>query len=296
MTTTDRAPEIRPPAEASRTTTLHDVAHPFPTTWLRLSIAIAVLSAIGNVVSLLAIDRFYGNETEVFVNQAIAQDLVNLFVIAPLTLVLAMRALSGSVSAYLLWLGVLGFTVYNYVIYAFSIQFGPLFLLWVAVLGGAIYALIGGASALDAQSLANAMGFRRQRLAAGVLMFTAASFLLMWLSEIVPAQLEGDTPRGVSDMGLPTNPVHVLDLAFYLPAAALAGWWLWQRHPVGYVAAPAVLTFLALTGVPILTTVFVAATRDQDAAWQLLAPIGVLTVVTAALAWTTSRLPRPRAT
>ena len=79
-------------------------------------------------------------------------------------------------------------------------------------------------------------------------------------------------------------------------AAALAGWWLWQRHPVGYVAAPAVLTFLALTGVPILTTVFVAATREQDAAWPLLVPISILTVVTAALAWTTSRLPRPRAT
>ena len=95
-------------------------------------------------------------------------------------------------------------------------------------------------------------------------------------------------------MGLPTNPVHVLDLAFYLPAAALAGWWMWQRRPIGYVAAPAVLTFLALTGVPILTTVFVAAAREQDAAWQLLAPIGVLTTITALLAWTTSRVPRSR--
>jgi hypothetical protein len=44
---------------------------------------------------------------------------------------------------------VLAFTVYNYVIYAFSVPFGPLSPLWLAVLGMSLYALIGGIASAD---------------------------------------------------------------------------------------------------------------------------------------------------
>ncbi|MFL6070933.1 MAG: hypothetical protein ACJ72Y_06585, partial [Actinomycetes bacterium] len=71
-----------------RLTQVVEVTHRSPVPWLRLSMAAAAVAAIGNVVSLSNVDRYYGAEAEVFVDQAIAQDLVNLVVVAPLTIAL----------------------------------------------------------------------------------------------------------------------------------------------------------------------------------------------------------------
>jgi hypothetical protein len=266
-------------------TGLSGVMHKDPAPWLRLSLATAAVAAIGSLIALLDIDRFYGAETEAFIPQAIAQDAVNLVVVAPLMAFFAWRALRGSLASYLVWLGFVAFTVYNYVIYAFSIQFGPLFLLWVAVLGASLFTLIGGAVSLDANGVANALDFRKERLAAGFLVLVAVLFGFLWLSAIVPALIDGTTPAAVADVNLPTNPVHVLDLAFFLPAAAIVGGSLWQRRALGYAAAPAMLVFLALTGLPIMVTVFIADARGSEAAWQLLAPIGIITAVSILLTW-----------
>lgn len=265
--------------------TLSGVTHRDPQPWLRLSLATAALAAVGSVIALLDVDRHYGAETLSLTDQAIAQDLVNLFLVSPLMAVLAWRGLKDSLASYLVWLGFLTFTVYNYAIYTFSIHFGPLFLLWLAVFGSAIFALIGGASALDAHAVANALGFRKERVVGGFLLVMVALFGLMWISDILPALMDGTTPPSVDEVGLPTNPVHVLDLAVFLPAVAIVGGSLLMRRPLGYAAAPAMLVFLALTGLPILTTVFVADQRGHDAAWQLLAPIGTVTAVSLALTW-----------
>ena len=102
--------------------------------WIWLSVAAAILAVAGSVIGIS--DRqIYAALTPVFLPQALAQDIANLLIVAPLWLVCAILALRGSLRAYLVWLGVLIFTAYNYVIYTFSIPFGPLFLLWVAVLG-----------------------------------------------------------------------------------------------------------------------------------------------------------------
>lgn len=270
--------------EAS-STLLEGVIDRDPRPWLRLSVAAAALSVVGNLVALRDVERFYGAETESLVDQAIAQDLVNLCFVAPVMAFLAWRGLRNSLASYLLWLGFLTFTVYNYAIYSFSIQFGPLFLLWVAVLGMATFCLIGGANALVTNGIANALGNRKERTAAVFLLATGATFAVLWLSEIIPAAVQSEVPDSVLEVALPTNPVHVLDLAFFLPAVGMVGWSLLQRRPLGYSAAPAMLVFLALTGLPIITTVYVADERGHDAAWQLVAPIGVITVVSAILAW-----------
>ncbi len=266
-------------------TGLAALTHRDPAPWLRLSLATAVLGAIGSVVALLDVQRFYGAETEPFIDQAVAQDIVNLAIVMPLMVVFTWRALRGSSASYLVWLGFLTFTVYNYFIYTFSIHFGPLFLLWVAVLGTAIFALVGGAISLDAQAVANALDFRKERLAAGFLLVTAVLFAFLWLSDIVPALVDGTAPTAATDVNLPTNPVHVLDLAFFLPAVAIVGGSLWQRRALGYAAAPAMLVFLAITGLPIIATVFVADARGNEPAWQLLGPIGVITAACIVLTW-----------
>ena len=266
-------------------TGLDAMTHRDPAPWLRLSLATAVLAAIGSVIALLDVDRYYGAETAAFTDQAVAQDIVNLAVVVPLMAFFAWRALRGSAASYLVWLGFVTFTVYNYVLYTFAIHFGPLFLLWVAVLGASLFTLVGGAYSLDANAVANALDYRKERLAAGFLLLTAALFGALWLSDIVPALIDGTAPAAATDVNLPNNPVHVLDLAIFLPVVAVVGGSLWQRRPLGYAAAPAMLVFLALTGLPILTTVFVADARGNEPAWQLLGPIGVITAVSILLTW-----------
>ncbi len=114
--------------------------------WLWLSMVAALLAVAGNIIAL-TVNSIYAGLTPAFLPQALAQDIANLTVISPLWLILTTLALLGSLRAYLLWLGVVTFTVYNYVIYTFSVPFGPLFLLWVAVFGLSLYALIGGITA-----------------------------------------------------------------------------------------------------------------------------------------------------
>jgi hypothetical protein len=248
------------------------------TTWLWLSVGAALLAITGSVTSL-AVRSIYAGLTPVFLPQALAQDIVNLAIAAPALLIFAGLALRGSLRAYLLWLGVLTFTVYNYVIYAFSIPFGPLFLPWVGVLGLCLFALIGGMVAVDHDRVAESFANRRAVVVvAWSLIVVAVLFCLLWLSEDVPALLAGSVPQSVRDMAVPTNPVHVLDLAFFLPAVLVTGVQLLRRRAFAFTVAPAFIVFLILTGMPILVTPVVQAVRGETAAWGVLVPIGVLTV------------------
>lgn len=184
---------------------------------------LAVLGFAGSVIGIVFEEAVYGQETPNWAWQAVGQDLANLIAF-PVLVLLALAALGGSLRAYLAWAGLVAYSVYTYAIYAFAVQFGPLFLLWVAVLGLSVYTLIGGLASLEPARVR--ASFRSQppvRSAAGLLLAIGVVFGLLWLSEIIPAALAGTTPPALTDTGLATNPVHVLDLAVLLPAAILSG-------------------------------------------------------------------------
>jgi hypothetical protein len=259
--------------------------------WLWLSILAALLAALGSVIAL-SVGRIYASLTPAFFPQALAQDTANLALVAPAWLLLAALALRGSLRAYLLWLGVLTFTVYNYVIYTFSVPFGALFPLWVAVFGLCIYALIGGIAAADHTAIRDAYTDRRAAsVAAWSIIIVAILFGFLWLSEDVPALLSGTTPQSLVDMALPTNPVHILDLAFFLPAGIAVGILLFKGKPLAYTLAPAFMVFVILTGIPILLTPIIQAARGEPAGWAVVPPIGTLTLIQLGLlAWLISTI------
>jgi hypothetical protein len=262
--------------------------------WLWLSVAAALLAFAGSVIGLTQ-SLIYARLTPAFLPQALAQDIANLVIASPAMVILAALAMRGSLRAYLLWLGVLTFTVYNYVIYTFSVPFGPLFLVWVVVLGLSLYALIGGVATVD-HVAARESYIRRTpvQVVGWILIVTAILFGFLWLSEDVLALLAGRMPQSVVDMALPTNPVHILDLAFFLPAVIATGVLLLRGRPLAHTVAPAMLVFLVLTGVPILLTPVVQASRGELAAWGVIAPIGTLTVVIlGVLVWLMSSVRTP---
>jgi hypothetical protein len=259
-------------------------AHPstgwLPRPWWWLTLSVALLAA---AAGLLAADRIYNQETSVLFDQATAQDVVTLLPVAPLLAFLAVSARRGSLSAFLCLPGLLAFTVYNYAIYAFSIHFGPLLLVWVAILGLSIFALVGALATADMPAIKQRFAGRAMPRPAWFLIVVAVLFLLLWLSEIVPSLLAGDPSRSARDWNVPTNPVHVLDLAFFLPAAVTSGILLLRRRPLGYATAAGQLVWIALTCVPILITPLVANARGHAPGWAVTLPIGVLLLATLAV-------------
>jgi len=230
--------------------------------WLWLTVPIAILLAIAAGGGLF-ISGLY-RDTPNLVAQAIGQDAVTLMVALPTLVIGAFLASRGSHAARLVWLGALVYMVYTYVGYAFDIRFNPLFLVYVALLGCSTYALIGGLVTTDLADIKVCFTAKTPIKAVSIYLgVIAVLFYLLWLSEAVPASIAGKTPQSVIDAGTPTNLVHVLDMAWVLPALAITAVSLWRKQPLGHTLAGALLTFLVLLILAILSMVVYTVRAGQ---------------------------------
>jgi hypothetical protein len=210
---------------------------------LWLSFPLAVLVAVAAWSGLFWFP-VYAQETPIWAAEGKGGDAVTLVVIIPILLVSAMLAHRGSLSARLVWMGTLIFLLYNFAIYAMAVHFNALFLVYCGGLGFSFYALLGSLSSLSPSEIASIYGPRAPvKTMAAVLFLLAVVFAAQWLREIIPALLSGHAPKSVTDAGLLTSPVHVLDLAIVLPGFVITGITLLRRKPVAFVLAPALIVF-----------------------------------------------------
>jgi hypothetical protein len=253
--------------------------------WLWFSVPIGVLS-IGGSLAGIFIDAVYSRETANWEAQAVGQDVANL-VVMPLLLVLAYAGARGSWPAVLAWAGTVVYTAYAYVVYSFAVHFGPLFLLHVAVLGLAVWALVGFLGSVDVEHVRAVVRHdgRLARFASTLLIVVAALFALMWVAQDLPAMIDGEPSQELRDTGLLTSPVHVLDLALFLPASMLAGILLRRGRAWGACLAPVMLTAMSATSLGIVSLMVVSTARDLDASPVVMAVIGALGVTQAVTAW-----------
>lgn len=222
--------------------------------WLWLTVPIALLVAIAAGVGFFAEDLY--RDTPYFAAQAVGQDLITLVVALPVLVASALLAGRGSGRAHLVWLGVLVYLVYSYVIYAIAVQFNPLFLVYVALLGCSLYALIGGLASTDFVEIKARFSRGAPVRAVSIFLAVLATlFYFIWLSEAVPALLAGEVPQSVRDNGTPTNAVHVLDMAWILPATILTAIWLWRGRALAYTLAGVLLSFLSLLALAIISMI-----------------------------------------
>lgn len=84
------------------------------------------------------------------------------------------------------------------------------------------------------------------RITATVLLLIAFVFAAKWLREIIPALHSGLVPNSVTDAGLLTSPIQVLDLSVVLPGFVITGIVLARRRPVGIVLAPILMVLSIL--------------------------------------------------
>jgi hypothetical protein len=233
--------------------------------WLKLSVPLGVLGMIAAAVGAF-VDGAYAGMTPDWARQTYAQDLADLLVGFPLVLVLALVAARRSTRALIAWLGVLIATLYTYVIYAFDVPFGHMYLANVALLGLSGWAFGGALTGIDRRAIRERFDDAAPRRSTGwALVAIAALFSLLWLAEDVPATVRGVAPASLREVGLMTNPVHVLDLAFLLPACLLAGLGLVRGRFWAYVFAPALLVALATISVGIVTIMVVAIADGESA-------------------------------
>ncbi|MDP9259392.1 MAG: hypothetical protein M3Q31_22970, partial [Actinomycetota bacterium] len=115
--------------------------------WLLLSVPIALLGFLGSLVPFFD-EGIYAGETRNWSAQAAGQDVTNLLVF-PVMLALALLAYRGSLRAFLVWSGLVVYSVYAYAIYCFDVHWSRLFLLDVAVFGLSVYALIAVLVSVD---------------------------------------------------------------------------------------------------------------------------------------------------
>ncbi len=250
--------------------------------WLLLSVPIALLGFLGSLVPFFD-EGIYAGETRNWSAQAAGQDVTNLLVF-PVMLALALLAYRGSLRAFLVWSGLVVYSVYAYAIYCFDVHWSRLFLLDVAVFGLSVYALIAALVSVDLMRVRS--GFptgARFHSTAAALLSIAVLFGALWLSIEIPAAVRGTAPAELRDVALPTNPVHVLDLAIFLPAVAISGLLLYRRRPLGYLLAPVMLAALSAVGVGIVALMLVSAHRGLSASPVAIAMVAGLVVVQLAL-------------
>lgn len=117
------------------------------------------------------------------------------------------------------------------------------------------------------------------------LILIAGLFCFQWLSEDISSVLKGKTPLSIREIGLPTNPVHVLDLALFLPGIFLTGIALYRKRTLGYIFAAPFLVFTALTGAGIL---FSNTLIRMNGIYVSFAPdtiVGSVVIVSIILSW-----------
>lgn len=207
---------------------------------ITLSIIVGILIAVASAGGLL-IEGLYRNNLWA-TSQFRGSDLVRLVVVVPLLFVSLHLVRRGSTRALLLWLGILWLTVYDYAFYLFGAAFNAFFLIYVALFALSILALLFALPHLDAAAIARRFGARTPvRWIGGYLLLIAAFLGVLWTAQSLAFIVTGQLPQSLVASGHITEIVFALDLALLVPAMILAGIWVVQRRPWGFVLAAMML-------------------------------------------------------
>lgn len=229
---------------------------------LAYTLPLALLVAAASLAGLLRPD-LYSLETKDWLAQTSAQDTVDLFLVVPVLIIAALFAHRGERLAEAIWGGTLLYLLYTFIIYCFFIHFNSLFLVYVGSLGLTAYSLLYYLRISQRRTPVSIQSLQR-RVVGIYFIAIAIAFAFLWLSEVIPAVQSGIPPASLALAGLVTNPVHVLDLAFFLPGTAIIGILLLRNHRIGVQLAPVLLVFFILMDITI-AVIFVAQASEETA-------------------------------
>lgn len=207
-----------------------------------VSAALAVVAATGAALTFFVPDVLKG--PAVTNGNARGTALVMLVVGVPTLVISMVRAtVRHSWRAGVVWMGVLAYLTYNGFALLTATPLNALFLLYVATFSLGLFALGALVIATEPEAIAGELAGLPAGGFAVFVWIVAGLNTLVWLRGIIPTIGSPDPTAVLDGSGMTTNPFWVQDLAFWLPMAAIAAWWLWRRRPWGYVLVGAWLVY-----------------------------------------------------
>lgn len=211
--------------------------------------------------------------------------LVVLVVGIPVLVTAMIRTARGCARGLVVWLGTLGYLLYQAVLFCFATPLNNLFLVYVAYLGLAGWGLVMLLLATDLRGFgARLSPGIPARCVAGFAIAIAVLNAVVWLAQIIPAVLSLDPMTLLEDTGLLTNPVFVQDLAIWLPllvTAAIAGW---RRQSWGLLVTGALLAMFVLESIGIATDQWFGSRADPTSAAASMSIVPVFVVLALVIA------------
>jgi hypothetical protein len=197
----------------------------------RLSLALAALMLMQSILGLMLQGQY--RDAEWIKVTWLGNDLVTLIVAVPLLIVGIIFSARGSIRGLLLWLGMLGYGVYNYAYYMLGATLNTFFLFYVAALVLSVVTLILSLLRIDVDAVA--ASFRAKtpvRLVGGYYTFVglglASVWLIMWAAYAFagrPTPVEPEIFKVVA----------ALDTSIIVPPLLFGGVLLWRRNAWVYV-------------------------------------------------------------
>jgi hypothetical protein len=160
---------------------------------------------------------------------------VTLIVAAPLLLIGLIRSAAGSPRGLLLWLGLIGYALYNYAFYLFGAALNAFFPIYVVALVLAVIVLVLALPQLDAIRFARSVRPTAPvRFVGGSLVFIAGGLTTAWMAMWAVYVFAGrETPVEPEAFKL----VAALDLSLLVPVLTVGGVLIWRRKDWGYIIA-----------------------------------------------------------
>lgn len=213
------------------------------------SLILALLVVLASLPSLID-SGFYFRETLNWQAQSAGQDVIDLIIVVPTLVTLAILTRNHPL-ARLMWGGVVTYVLYTFIIYSFALHFNSFFLIYCWALGLSVYLFAHFCSHITNEETGINYNNKWSKVIGIYFLLVSVLFYLLWLSEIVPALTRGEAPSSLAEVGLLTNPVHVLDLGVVLPGIFVVGAALLKERNWAQNWIPVVLTFFALMDITI---------------------------------------------
>lgn len=202
-----------------------------------LSVLIIILMLTATISGIF-VENLYQDDNVLITMGWFANDLVTLFSAIPLLIGSLIFSRKGSVRSYLVLLGVLNYTLYNFSFYLFGAALNILFIVYVALFNLAMFGLIFGLVNFDINTIRieqknNAMN----KWISGFMIILAGILTIAWIGQWLNFVVKNQLPQILINLDSTTFLVAALDLTLVIPGFTLAAIWLWQGKVWGYVIA-----------------------------------------------------------
>jgi hypothetical protein len=206
---------------------------------------------------------------------------VVVFVVGVPVLSFAMIGASrGSSRAFVIWLGTLGYLLYQAVLFCFATPYNNLFLIYVAYLSLAVWSIVVLLRGTDLGVFAARLSPRAPiRYVAGFAVVVVVLNAAAWLAGIVPTVSSDHPGQFLTETGLLTNPVYIQDLAIWLPLLATSAVAAWRHQVWGQLITAAMLTLFVLECISISVDQWFGSHADPTSSVSSMAMVAVFAAV-----------------